>query len=378
MICTNPGTPAPLTHRRPSTFPAACPERGRTGRGRTLLTVLAALLVIMPAAAQAQGTPVFVSARTDSAGENVIVTFSKEVTVSPLVRYVSDLFNEPLSPFLRAVMSVTVDGRTDILSAASLTGTELTLRLTLPPSLRADQEVRVAYDNIFAVNSGGLFVDAAGNAVPHFSYQTVENNAELTDDVDIVAGPVVTPDKLTIAEGGSGTYTVALASRPTTDVTITVISFPYFVMEAEPTSLTFTPDNWNQLQTVRVTTEENNNSIDAWALTVNQISGVTTQRSSTYVRIVVDDQDTPLVVAGNTSTDYAENGTSPVATYSVADAGGTVTWSLFGYDSGDFSISSAGVLTFKTPPNHENPADSNGDNDLTGAFCTKWKEREST
>ena len=33
-----------------------------------------------------------------------------------------------------------------------------------------------------------------------------------------------------------------------------------------------------------------------------------------------------------------------------------------GDDKRDFSISSAGVLTFKTPPDYENPADSNGDN----------------
>ncbi len=82
----------------------------------------------------------------------------------------------------------------------------------------------------------------------------------------------------------------------------------------------------------------------------------------TFVKIVVDDQDPPLVVSGNTSKDYAENGTAPVDTYSVADAQGTITWSLFGDDTGDFSISSAGVLTFNSPPDHENPADSNRDN----------------
>ena len=70
-----------------------------------------------------------------------------------------------------------------------------------------------------------------------------------------------------------------------------------------------------------------------------------------------------LTVSGITSSDYAENGTTSVATYAVADAGtSTITWSLSGDDSGDFSISSAGVLSFSTSPDYESPADSDTDN----------------
>ena len=70
-----------------------------------------------------------------------------------------------------------------------------------------------------------------------------------------------------------------------------------------------------------------------------------------------------LTVSGITSSDYAENGAASVATYAVADAGtSTITWSLSGDDSGDFSISSAGVLSFSTSPDYESPADSDTDN----------------
>ena len=70
-----------------------------------------------------------------------------------------------------------------------------------------------------------------------------------------------------------------------------------------------------------------------------------------------------LTVSGIASSDYAENGTTSVATYAVADAGtSTITWSLSGDDSGDFSISSAGVLSFSTSPDYESPADSDTDN----------------
>ena len=39
-----------------------------------------------------------------------------------------------------------------------------------------------------------------------------------------------------------------------------------------------------------------------------------------------------------------------------------MTWSLSGADSGDFKISSSGVLTFESDPNFEAPADANRDN----------------
>ena len=70
-----------------------------------------------------------------------------------------------------------------------------------------------------------------------------------------------------------------------------------------------------------------------------------------------------LTVSGIASSDYAENGTTSVATYAVADAGtSTITWSLSGDDSGDFSISSAGVLSFSTSPDYESPADADTNN----------------
>ena len=59
---------------------------------------------------------------------------------------------------------------------------------------------------------------------------------------------------------------------------------------------------------------------------------------------------------------YAENDTGPVAEYIVTDPeGATVMWSLVGADAGDFTIS-GGVLHFKNTPDHENPADSDRNN----------------
>ena len=115
-------------------------------------------------------------------------------------------------------------------------------------------------------------------------------------------------------------------------------------------------------QEVTVSTYSDNDSIDGWAAVLHQLVDNPTALW-TFNRVVVDDQDTPIAVSGGASIGHSENDTSSVATYSAAGAGGaSVSWSVFGDDGGDFSISSAGVLTFKRPPDYENSADSDRDN----------------
>ena len=71
----------------------------------------------------------------------------------------------------------------------------------------------------------------------------------------------------------------------------------------------------------------------------------------------------PPVVAGPSSLDYPENGTSTVATYSSYGTGaGAITWTLSGIDANVFAIT-AGDIEFRTPPNYESPADHDEDNE---------------
>ena len=83
---------------------------------------------------------------------------------------------------------------------------------------------------------------------------------------------------------------------------------------------------------------------------------------------VTDENDNAPVFAGGTtaSISYAENGMTAVTTVIArdADAGQTVSFTLTGRaDSGQFSITPAGVLTFNTAPNYEMPTDMGGDNE---------------
>ena len=63
-------------------------------------------------------------------------------------------------------------------------------------------------------------------------------------------------------------------------------------------------------------------------------------------------------LSGITRVRYAENGTSTVATYAATGAAtSTITWSLTGRDSDDFSINTSGQLSFSSPPDFESPTD---------------------
>ena len=232
--------------------------------------------------------PAFESARTD--GGYVIVTFSEEITVSPQVAYAIQQYNVPVYRFFKAVMDVTVDGHDDVLSDNDyISGNELWLQLSFAVS--GHQELRVSYDNIFAENGGGILVDAAGNAVPFFSDQAVQNDARIYPRPDRAPPFALSTEDLTIAEGGSATYTVSLISQPSEDVTVVVA--PYQTVQSTPASLTFTPENWNTPQTVTVSTYEDDDSLDAWGIVWHyDRDDYTTYFAS--VRVLVEDQDSQV------------------------------------------------------------------------------------
>jgi uncharacterized repeat protein (TIGR01451 family) len=76
-----------------------------------------------------------------------------------------------------------------------------------------------------------------------------------TNEDDDTAGIQVTPtaDLVTTEAGGTDTFTVVLASRPSQDVTIALESSDTTEGQPSPTSLTFTSEDWDTPQTVTVT-----------------------------------------------------------------------------------------------------------------------------
>ena len=71
-----------------------------------------------------------------------------------------------------------------------------------------------------------------------------------------------------------------------------------------------------------------------------------------------------LRVQGSGSVSFPEDRTDlVVATYTALGPAGSRSWRLSGDDAGDFSISSAGALSFSSRPNFEVPADADTDNE---------------
>ena len=68
-----------------------------------------------------------------------------------------------------------------------------------------------------------------------------------------------------------------------------------------------------------------------------------------------------LTLSGPDSVGFAENETDSVAAYRAVDSeGGAITWSKAGPDTDRFDLKS-GILSFKSPPNYEVPADADRD-----------------
>ena len=83
------------------------------------------------------------------------------------------------------------------------------------------------------------------------------------------------------------------------------------------------------------------------------------------VTVTVEEVNEPPTISTTSKTDftYTENGSATIYTFKASDPEkGNIEWSVTGTDGDDFTISETGVLSFTSPPDFENPADSDGNN----------------
>ena len=182
------------------------------------------------------------------------------------------------------------------------------------------------------------------NQAPRFKEgaSTFRVVAESDDPADNIGSPIEATD----ANGDTPTYTLGGADA----------------------SL-FRIDSDGQLE-VKGKLDHETDSSHTVTVTANDGSGGSNATASIRVTIYVTDADEApkimvgsLAISGMSRIDYAENGMGAVETYTASgpDAA-SARWSLSGDDAGDFRISRAGVLTFRSSPNYEMPADANTDN----------------
>ncbi|MBF2755606.1 MAG: hypothetical protein ISN29_10180, partial [Gammaproteobacteria bacterium AqS3] len=110
--------------------------------------------------------------------------------------------------------------------------------------------VNAAEDDDAVNDSATISLSASGD-----DYDDVSGDVTVAVADDDTPGLTVTPTTLTVDEGGSETFTVQLAAQPDGDRTIALTSNDDKVT-VDKSSLTFTSDSWNTIQTVTVRATE--------------------------------------------------------------------------------------------------------------------------
>ena len=166
-----------------------------------------------------------------------------------------------LGIYLQMLVDILADDHRMHTSGAEISGTDLTLTLDTPIS--QGQSVTVTCDNFFTSHLPGLLTGKAGNALGHFTGQSVTNNSTAAANEDAI-WPVLSEHSLTVAEGGTSTYTIAQDSQPEEDVTVSLTISPGGHLTADLTELTFTTENWETAQTVTLTEASDEDDRNAW------------------------------------------------------------------------------------------------------------------
>ncbi len=204
--------------------------------------------------------------------------------------------------------------------------------------------VRLRYtDDAFFTNTvfsaAAVVASGTGNHPPQFS--TTSTSRPLTENTGAGVNVGAAVSASDADSGDSLTYTLEGTDAGSFDIVSTSGQIQ------TKTGVTYDFETQSSYS-VTVKADDGNGGTDTVAVTINVVN-----------------VNEPPVISGVSSVSYAEGGTAEVASYSATDEeGATITWSLSGTDAGDFEIgANSGVLTFKTSPDHDNPADGNRDND---------------
>src|SRR5205814_2312799 len=140
---------------------------------------------------------------------------------------------------------------------------------------------------------------------------------------DDTAGITVNPTSgLTTTEGGgTATFTMALTSQPTANVTIGLTSNDLTEGTVAPASVTFTSGNWNTAQTVTVTGVDDFGVDGAVAYTIvtaaaTSTDGIYNGRNAVDVGVTNTDDDTPGITV------------TPTSGLTTTESGGTATFTI--------------------------------------------------
>ncbi len=181
----------------------------------------------------------------DTSGVTLSATEVNVAEAGAVDTYTIVLDSKPTSDVV--ITPTSADGQTT-LSPTSLTFT--TTNWNTPQTIT----VTAVHDNI-ANGARDSIISHAITTSDTSGYQSItpsEVTAHITDTTD-VPGVTLSENTLSLTEGGaSGTYTVVLNSKPTSDVVVTIAASSSSSLTLSPSALTFTESDYNTVQTVTV------------------------------------------------------------------------------------------------------------------------------
>ena len=174
----------------------------------------------------------------------------------------------------------------------------------------------------------------------------------VTIEDDDTAGVTVSPATLTVAEGGSSSYTVVLTSKPSGNVTVTPSRTGSADVTFSPSPLTFTTGNWSTAQTVTVAAAEDTDALNDTATLSHAVSGADygTVTASSVAVTVTDDEtvSTGVVLSVNPSRLSESAGSTTItitATLNQAPRNVATVLSLSVGESGDTALEGTDYAT---------------------------------
>ncbi|MXW32799.1 MAG: hypothetical protein F4Z62_06810, partial [Rhodothermaceae bacterium] len=129
-------------------------------------------------------------------------------------------------------------------------------------------------------------------------------------------------DKVEVPEGSDKKMDVVLSAAPSADVTVTISGHAGTDLTPSPTSLTFTPANWNTDQPVMLTAVQDNDFVDDLVnltLTANG-GGYVDLVKTVALTIVDDDAPSDVMLRLKASPDRVEEGNMVTLTATLSSA----------------------------------------------------------
>ena len=199
-------------------------------------------------------------------------------------------------------------------------------------------------DDAVDEDAGAVTVTLMADTADPATY-ALDRPSEITATVivtdDDTRGVTLSTASLTVAEGGTDTYTVVLSSAPTGPVTVTPSSDNTDVT-LSPMTLTLTATNWNAAQTVMVTAAQDGDLSDDHASITHAVAGAD-YASETAAAVTVTVTDDRM---GDTTAPTVTIGDVPATSTATFTATFAFSEPVTGFVVGDIALANATASEF--------------------------------